>query len=244
MSEEITVPSPPATERLALAEAQLVSYARDLRIVYQAERQRREELERAYHATLLALSRALDLRDTDTEGHSQRVTSYSLTIGRTLGLSAEALAALELGAMLHDVGKIGIPDAILRKPGPLSAEEWEVMRRHPRLGHAILRDVGFLSPSLPVVLHHHEKWDGGGYPERLSGEAIPLAARIFAVADAFDAIISPRPYKAALPVAVALERIHAASGSHFDPQVVEAFAAVCATLLISDSSSSASAAGS
>jgi HD-GYP domain-containing protein (c-di-GMP phosphodiesterase class II) len=210
-------------ERLVLAERQLVSYARDLRKVFQAERARREELERAYRHMLISLTRALDLRDTETEEHSTRVTHYAMTIGRVMNLSVEELAALELGALLHDVGKIGIPDAILRKPGPLSEEEWVIMRRHPKLGHEILFGLDFFAASLPVVLYHHERWDGNGYPSGLAGEAIPLAARIFSIADAFDAITTSRPYKSAQPVSVALDRIQAGSGSHFDPRVVEAF---------------------
>lgn len=213
-------------ERLAKTEAQLVSYARDLRIIYQAERRRREELEDAYRATLLALSRALDLRDTATEEHSQRATRLSLAIGNELGLTGPDMATLELGALLHDVGKIGIPDVILRKPGPLSEEEWVIMRTHPQLGFTILGGVDFLAPCLPMVLHHHEKWNGTGYPDGLAGSAIPLAARIFAVADAYDAIISPRPYKTALPAEIAVERIKDDAGTHFDPEIVEAFLSV------------------
>lgn len=210
-------------QRLAATEAQLLSYAQDLRVLYQVERAHREQIEQAYHSTLVALSRALDLRDTETEEHSLRVTDCALTIGRTLGLAPADLTALELGAMLHDVGKIGIPDSILRKPGPLSAQEWGVMRRHPQLGYEILSAVDFLASSLPVVLHHHEKWDGTGYPDGLSGEAIPLAARIFAVADAFDAMTASRPYKSALPPEIAFERLRTDAGRHFDPRVVSAF---------------------
>ncbi|MBI3762801.1 MAG: HD-GYP domain-containing protein [Chloroflexi bacterium] len=234
-SQILLGPVPALDVRLAMTEAQLVEYARDLRTIYQAERRRREELENAYRATLLALSRALDLRDTETEEHSQRVTRYSLAIGRELGLDGADLAALELGATLHDVGKIGVPDAILRKPGPLSDEEWAIMRRHPQLGYTILRGVDFLAPCLPVVLHHHEKWNGAGYPAGLAGEAIPLAARIFAIADAYDAITSPRPYKAALPAEVAVERICKDAGTHFDPAVVEAFLRVPPALSAPDS---------
>lgn len=209
--------------RLASTEAQLLSYAEDLRLLYQVERAHRQQVEQAYHSTLMALSRALDLRDTETEEHSLRVTDCALAIGRRLGLASGDLAALELGALLHDVGKIGIPDSILRKPGPLSAEEWDVMRRHPQLGHAILSGVDFLAGSLPVVLHHHEKWDGGGYPDGLAGDAIPLAARIFAIADAFDAITTSRPYKTSLPAETALQRIRADAGRHFDPRLVGVF---------------------
>lgn len=220
MSDE---PTRGIADRLALAEAQLVTYARDLRTIYHAERRRREALERAYHSTLRALCRALDLRDTETEEHSLRVVRYSLALGREFGLGPEDLSDVELGAMLHDVGKIGIPDAILRKPGPLDEAEWAMMRRHPQLGYDILRDVEFLAPALPVVLHHHEKWNGSGYPHGLRGEEIPLAARIFAIADAFDAMISPRPYKKPLPPAEALARIQQDSASHFDPELAAAF---------------------
>lgn len=241
MSQELLDRASPIVpdERLAKAEAQLVSYARDLRTIYQAERRRREELENAYHATLQALSRALDLRDTETEEHSQRVTRLSLTIGRQLGLAGTDMAALELGALLHDVGKIGVPDAILRKPGPLSEEEWAVMRHHPQLGFAILSGIDFLAPCLPVVQYHHEKWNGSGYPDGLVGNAIPLAARIFAVADAYDAITSPRPYKTALPVEIAVERIKDGAGTHFDPDVVEAFLSAPPGVYLPDSGLSA-----
>jgi HD-GYP domain-containing protein (c-di-GMP phosphodiesterase class II) len=227
MSDE---PTNGIADRLALAEAQLVTYARDLRTVYQAERQRREALERAYHSTLLALCRALDLRDTETEEHSLRVVRYSLALGQALTLHPQDLADVELGAMLHDVGKIGIPDAILRKPGPLDEAEWAMMRRHPQLGYDILRGVEFLAPALPIVLHHHEKWNGGGYPHGLRGEEIPLAARIFAIADAFDAMISLRPYKKPFPPVEALARIRQDSGSHFDPELAAVFTRLFAEL--------------
>jgi len=209
-----------------MIEAQLVNYARDLRIVYRAERSRREELERAYRATLTALSRALDLRDTETEEHSERVGRYAMAIARALRLDGQSLDALQWGAILHDVGKIGIPDSVLRKPGPLDDHEWAIMRRHPRMGYELLQAVDFLQPSLPVVLHHHEKWDGSGYPDHLSGESIPLLARVFAVADAFDAMTSWRPYKAALPPETALARIRTDSGTHFDPGIVASFCGV------------------
>ncbi len=222
-------------QRLAMVEAQLVSYARDLRTIYQAERARREQLERAYRATLAALSRALDMRDTETEEHSERVIRYTMAIAGELGMNEQELEALQWGAMLHDVGKIGIPDAILRKPGPLSPDEWGIMRKHPTLGYTILHEVEFLQGALPIVLHHHEKWNGKGYPHGLSGPQIPLQARIFAVADAFDAITSWRPYKRPEPHQVALQRIMQDSGSHFDPQVVEAFVSVYPEVTLSES---------
>ncbi len=224
-------PGSTTVDRLAMVEAQLLSYARDLRTIYQAERERRQELERAYRATLTALSRALDMRDTETEEHSERVIRYTMCIARAMGLSRKELEAIQWGAMLHDVGKIGIPDAILRKPGPLNEEEWAIMRRHPRLGYTMLQDVDFLAPSLPVVLYHHEKWDGSGYPEGLERDSIPLAARIFAIADAFDAITSWRPYKRPQSPDLARRIIERDAGSHFDPQVVEAFLRVFPELL-------------
>jgi len=210
-------------ERLKLSRAQLLAYARDLRTLYEQERARRRELEEAYMATLEALINALDVRDTETEGHSRRVAAYTVAIAKTMGLKGEELTNIERGALLHDIGKIGVPDAILRKRGPLTPEEWRIMRMHPVMGRQILRGVRFLKPAIPIVYSHHERWDGTGYPEGLVGEAISLSARIFAVADAFDALTSDRPYRRAVPAEVALREIRRCTGTHFDPQVVEAF---------------------
>ncbi|TAK33916.1 MAG: HD-GYP domain-containing protein [Chloroflexota bacterium] len=192
-----------------------------------------EEITRAFHdlhetydATLLALSAALDSRDSETEGHSQRVVAYSRLIARALDLPEVEILNLAQGALLHDVGKIGIPDSILLKPGPLSEEEWAEMRRHPMLGMRILSNVRFLCGALPVVKHHHERWDGSGYPEGLRGDQIPLGARIFAVADAFDAMTANRPYRKALPCWYAREEIRRCAGTHFDPKVVSAFLSI------------------
>ncbi len=183
-------------------------------------------LQESYHATLVALSHALDLRDQMTQGHSERVTAYSLAIAQSLGLDQDAQEALRLGALLHDIGKIGVSDAILRKPGSLDAREWDEMRQHPIWGKQIIERVDFLARALDVVYAHHEWWDGGGYPQRLRGEQIPLAARIFAVADVFDALTSDRSYKQAWPVEQARAQIIAESGTHFDPRVVNSFVAV------------------
>jgi hypothetical protein len=182
----------------------------------------RHELEDAYGETLDAFVQALDLRDTETNGHSTRVAEMSLRMGEALGIRHGTREWHELrhGAMLHDVGKIGVPDSILRKKGPLDEQEWEIIRQHPDHGFNMLRNVRFLAGPAELVRCHHERFDGRGYPRGLKGEGIPLAARIFAVADTFDAITSPRPYKAARSGAEACREIAANSGTQFDPRVV------------------------
>ena len=182
-----------------------------------------ESVEDAYRMTLKALTSALDTRDTETAGHSERVVSFSLRLGAELGLPAGQLRALEFGALLHDIGKIGVPDAILRKPISLSEEEWVRMREHPLHGRKILQGIEFLEGAARVVAQHHERWDGSGYPLGLRGEEIDLNARIFAVADAFDAITSDRVYRSGRSYAEAAAELVACSGRQFDPQVVEAF---------------------
>lgn len=182
-----------------------------------------EALDDAYRATLCALSSALDTRDTETSGHSERVVSFSLRLGLELGLTPDELRALEYGALLHDVGKIGVPDAILRKPGKLTEEEWVQMRLHPLHGCEILRGVAFLEGAARVVAQHHEKWDGSGYPFGLAGREIDLNARIFMVIDAYDAMTSDRVYRLGRPHAAACEELLRCSGSHFDPEIVRVF---------------------
>ncbi|HET6317322.1 MAG TPA: HD domain-containing phosphohydrolase, partial [Chloroflexota bacterium] len=182
------------------------------------------ELRGSYQATLRALSVALDARDRETEGHSQRVTNYAMQLARALNMAnCETLEPLEWGALLHDVGKIGVPDAILLKPAALTEEEWQIMRRHPETGHAILRGIPFLHGALDVVLSHHEHWDGSGYPSGLRGDDIPLFARIFAVADALDAITTARPYRVGRSFSEARTEIVCNGGSQFDPAVVAAY---------------------
>jgi ribonuclease P protein subunit RPR2 len=204
--------------------AQLLLYARDLRRIVELERAQRRLLQDAYGATVGALAEALEAKDNGTRAHSNRVQHYALDL---TGAVAPALAedvSVEYGFVLHDVGKIGISDRILQKAGPLTPEERRVMEEHPVLGHEMLRDVAFLSgEGLSVVRNHHERWDGTGYPDRLEGTDIPLAARIFAVADTLDAITSDRPYRTARPWEEARAEILAQSGRQFDPQVVEAF---------------------
>jgi PAS domain S-box-containing protein/putative nucleotidyltransferase with HDIG domain len=182
-------------------------------------------LREAYEATIEGWSRALDLRDNETEGHSQRVTTMTMDLARSLGIGDEDLIHIRRGALLHDIGKMGIPDKILRKPAPLNKREQEIMQRHPQYALDMLSPISFLRESLDIPYCHHEKWDGTGYPRGLKGEEIPLAARIFAVADVYDALCSDRPYRKAWAVQDVLEYIRSQSGIHFDPAIVEAFLA-------------------
>ncbi|MBA4379653.1 MAG: hypothetical protein C0393_03025 [Anaerolinea sp.] len=181
------------------------------------------ELHLAYDTTIEGWSAALDLRDKETEGHSQRVTEMTMQLARLLGIGEAELVHVRRGALLHDIGKMGIPDAILLKPDKLSDEEWVIMRRHPQFAFDMLSPVAYLRPALDIPYCHHEKWDGSGYPRGLKSEQIPLAARIFAVVDVYDALTSDRPYRAAWPKEKVLAHIQAGAGSHFDARVVEAF---------------------
>ena len=180
-------------------------------------------LEGAYRSTLKALTAALETRDSETHGHSERVVTYSLRLGREYGLNSEEMKSLEFGSLLHDIGKIGVPDSILRKPAKLTEEEWVRMREHPVHGQQILRGIEFLQGASRVVAQHHEQWDGSGYPLGLRGEDIDICARIFAVADAFDAITSDRVYRRGKPYEAAAKELDDWAGRQFDPKVVEAF---------------------
>ena len=181
------------------------------------------ELAMAYEATIDGWSRAMDLRDKETEGHTQRVTDLTLKLARAMNISDEQLPHIRRGALLHDIGKMGVPDHILLKPDELTDEEWETMRKHPQLTYEMLSLIRYLQPALDIPYSHHEKWDGTGYPLGLKGEQIPIAARIFAVADVWDAITSDRPYRKGWPRKEALEYIKEQSGKYFDPRVVEQF---------------------
>jgi putative nucleotidyltransferase with HDIG domain len=181
------------------------------------------ELESNYMATLKALVMALDIRDNETAGHSLRVQRYAAVIGEVMRLAPALRQQVETGALLHDIGKLGVPDAILHKNGRLEPQEWEVMRKHPELGRRMVEGIGFLKAATEVVYGHHEHYDGKGYPRGLKGDAIPLAARIFAVADAFDSLTSDRVYRRATGFLEARAEIKACSGTHFDPTVVLAF---------------------
>ena len=204
----------------ALLERRIAEATRDLEATLGA-------LEETYRSTLEALGSAIDTRDLGTQAHSRRVRGYSLTIARAHGMSSDAeLRTLEHGVLLHDIGKIGIPDAILLKPGPLTPAEWKVMRTHPEIGRQLVEQIPFLRPAVPIVYHHHERWDGTGYPQGLKGEAIPLGARVFAVADAFDAMTFDRPYSRAIEFEAARAEIQRSAGTHFDPAVVKSFMGV------------------
>ncbi|GAC1342380.1 MAG: hypothetical protein NVS2B9_10390 [Myxococcales bacterium] len=177
----------------------------------------------AYQSTLSALVAALDARESETADHSQRVVRFTLAIADKLGVPADECEQIGRGALLHDIGKIGVSDKILLKPGPLTRCEWIEMRRHPEIGHQILRGIPFLSSAAEIVLCHQERWDGGGYPRGLVHDEIPLGARIFAIADTFDAMTSDRPYRQASSIAHARREIGRCAGSQFDPGCVRAF---------------------
>jgi PAS domain S-box-containing protein/putative nucleotidyltransferase with HDIG domain len=181
------------------------------------------ELVRAYDTTLEGWARALELRDKETEGHAQRVTTLTVQLARQMGLNEAALVHIRRGALLHDIGKMGIPDSILLKPGPLTDDEWTIMRQHPVMAYEMLAPVAYLRPALDIPYCHHERWDGSGYPRGLKATQIPQAARIFAVVDVWDALRFDRPYSKAWPKDKVREHIRSLSGTHFDPQVVEAF---------------------
>jgi cyclic di-GMP phosphodiesterase len=185
-----------------------------------------EKLYLNYRATLRALAAALEARDVETKGHSERVVSYCLRLGKQIGLNDRQLITLENGALLHDIGKIGVPDGILLKRGALTEEEWHYMRRHVEYGAQIIRGIDFLEGASEIVAQHHERYNGSGYPNRMEGDQICLGARIFAVADAVDAMTSDRPYRAGRSFDDAAEELIRCSGAHFDPFVVDAFTAV------------------
>jgi HD domain len=216
-------------EQADAAHSQLLRYANDLRTTFSAERRRAEELhqaldavELAYTATVRALASAVEAKDAYTGGHLARVTAYGTEACRALGGQVATTPGLEYAFLLHDLGKIGVPDVVLNKAGPLTDEEWALMREHPAIGLRILEGVPRMDVVRAVVYSHHERWDGAGYPEGLKGEQIPLAARVFAAVDAFDAITTDRPYRVAASLEEALHRLREASGTQFAPDAVEA----------------------
>lgn len=182
-----------------------------------------QELKGAYETTLEGWSRALEIRDRETQGHSRRVTELTTRIARKMGFTEEELVNVYRGALLHDIGKLGIPDDILHKPGPLDEYEWSIMRLHPQIAADLISPIEYLKPALNIPRYHHEKWDGTGYPYGLSGESIPLEARIYAIIDVFDALTHDRPYRAKMSEEEALEYIKQQAGKHFDPYVLEVF---------------------
>lgn len=211
-------------EREAQARArELTRYADELRAASAREQARARELRASYEATVRALADAVEARDPYTARHAERVAAYGLELARACGLETSDGPDLEFGFLLHDVGKIAISDAILHKPGQLTDAERDAMRRHPVIGEEIVRGIDFLGCAREVVRSHHERWDGAGYPDGLAGERIPLSARVFAVADTFDAVTSDRPYRRASSFREARRVIAAGAGSQFDPQIADAF---------------------
>jgi ribonuclease P protein subunit RPR2 len=209
----------------AIKERQLDRYAADLRATSRRERQRARELSESYMATVRALAGAVEARDAYTAHHGDRVTAYGIELAAASGLEIADESELECAFLLHDIGKVAIPDGILFKAGTLDPQEREVMQRHPVIGEEIISEIAFLEPARALVRHHHERWDGGGYPDGLAGTEIPLVARVFALADALDALTSDRPYRSGVAIAEAREVIESAEGQ-FDPEVLEAFATI------------------
>jgi len=203
-------------------ELQLARYASDLRETFKAERARSEELRASYVATVRALTNAVEARDAYTGAHAERVAAYGLEVARRVDPALAANPQVEFGFLLHDVGKVAIPDAILHKADDLEPPERALMHRHPVIGWEIVRNIEFLAEAAQIVRHHHERWDGSGYPDGLAGEAIPPAARVFAVVDALDAMTTDRPYRPGAPLARARAEIRELSGTQFDPAVVDA----------------------
>lgn len=221
-TREVDPPNSDWLESLNSLAAQAAIAAQHSMLLNDLERAN-EEMLVSHDATISGWSRALDLRDKETEGHSERVTDLTIRLARSMGIEGDALVQVRRGALLHDVGKLGIPDNILLKSGPLTEEEWELMRMHPIYAYEMLNPITFLRSALAIPYCHHEKWDGTGYPNGLAGEQIPLAARIFALADVYDALCSDRPYRAGWPPEQVREHIRNLSGTHLDPAVVEAF---------------------
>jgi len=198
---------------IALSQAQL----------FDEMQQANEALTVAYDDTIEGWALALELRDNETQGHSWRVTELAVELGKMMGISGEELVRFHRGAVLHDIGKMGVPDRILHKQGKLTAEEWEIMKKHPEYGYEMLSNIDFLHDSRDIVLYHHERWDGMGYPTGLKGEEIPLSARVFAIIDVWDAVTNDRPYHKAWSTERALQYVREERGKHFDPNVVDTF---------------------
>jgi putative nucleotidyltransferase with HDIG domain len=207
--------------RLHAAYQQSLRYAEDVRRLY-------HQMQRAICQSLLGLANALEAKDPYTRGHSERVAALSRRVAQALGLAPATVETVGQAGLLHDIGKIGVPETILRKPGPLTPAEWDAMRAHPVIGAQIVAPFEFFAGAARVIRHHHERWDGSGYPDGLAGETIPIEARVVAVADVFDALTSARPYRAALPRAEARERLLAEAGRTLDETVVATLAGVVA----------------
>jgi HD-GYP domain-containing protein (c-di-GMP phosphodiesterase class II) len=214
------------TREAADKEQQLERYAADLRETFKEERARAQELRRSYMLTVRALASAVEARDAYTGRHAERVAAYGMQIASAAGMQLGDEPQIEFGFLLHDVGKVAVPDAILFKPGPLTPEERAIIQRHPVTGSEIVRDIEFLGAARDVIRSHHERWDGAGYPDGLARTEIPLSARVFAVADTLDALTTTRPYRRASSLARARVIIMRDSGTHFDPEIVAAYEAL------------------
>ena len=233
MKDATRFPAAPAIHadpELPAVHEQLIVFARELGDLYRLERSRSAELERVleslqetYIATMKSLAQVIEAKDRTTRGHLDRTQAYGLALARRIAPDLVATPNLGYGFFLHDIGKVGVPEHILCKEGPLTGEEWTVMRNHPVIGAQIIAPITFLTGAVELIRHHHERFDGSGYPDGLRAEEIPLAARIFAVADSFDAMTSDRPYRGAMRVDRALAEIDGGSGTQFDPEVVWVF---------------------
>lgn len=221
---------------IVIASGLIILYILLTRIVYSASKtliqqnqalaKQNEVLEQSYNNTIITLTSVVDAKDAYTAGHSERVTKLAVAIGRKMGLGEKQLHDLELASLFHDIGKIGIPDNILLKPGMLSDDEFKKIKRHPLLGARILKNIDYLAAARPAILHHHERYDGDGYPNGIKGTAIPLGARIIAVADSYDAMISDRPYRSGMTHNKAVAEINKNKGSQFDPEIADVFLSV------------------
>ncbi|HTN25966.1 MAG TPA: HD domain-containing phosphohydrolase [Solirubrobacteraceae bacterium] len=220
------------TREAADKEQQLERYAADLRETFKEERARAHELHRSYMLTVRALASAVEARDAYTGSHAERVAAYGLEIARAAGLRLSDEPQIEFGFLLHDIGKVAVPDAILFKPGPLTTAERLIIEQHPVTGWEIVRDIDFLGAARDVIRYHHERWDGGGYPDGLGGADIPLSARVFAVADTIDALTTVRPYRRASSFAKARAIIVKDGGKHFDPEIIAAYESVPDEILV------------
>jgi len=207
-------------------ELQLERYAADLRDTFKQERARSQQLSESYTLTVRALASAVEARDAYTGRHAERVAAYGLQIANACAMRLTDQPEIEFGFLLHDVGKVAVPDAILFKPGPLTPTERMVMEQHPITGSEIVRDIDYLGSARDVIRSHHERWDGSGYPDGLAGDQIPLSARVFAVADTLDALTSQRPYRNPSPITEARAIITRGAGTHFDPDVIDAYTTV------------------
>lgn len=235
------VPGVYADPEAPAVQEQLIVFARELGELYRLERSRNAELEsvltslrETYLATMKSLAMVIEAKDQTTRGHLDRTQAFGLALARRIDPALADSPTLGYGFFLHDIGKVGIPEHILCKAGPLSVDEWTVMRNHPIIGAQIVAPIAFLSGAVDMIRHHHERFDGSGYPDGLRGEAIPLAARIFAVADSFDAMTSDRPYRGSMEIEHALGELREGSGSQFDPEIVRVFVSMLETDLPDD----------